>query len=83
MNNFCFRVKYKFKIDSELKFQSLICSLNRKIIDLAVKLLTKKSIKTHLCSSFHNIIQLEFIFNTISFTMLEIRDLNLNLNKRI
>jgi hypothetical protein len=27
MNNFCFRVKYKFEIDSELKFQSLICSL--------------------------------------------------------
>jgi hypothetical protein len=83
MNNFCFRVNYKFEIHSELKFQSLICSLNRKIIYLAVKLLTKKSIKTHLCSSFHNIIQMEFIFNTISFTVLEICVLNLNLNKRI
>jgi hypothetical protein len=83
MKNFCFRVKYKFEIDSELKFQSLICNLNRKIIYLVVKLLTKKSIKTHLCSSFCNIIQMEFIFNTIYFTVLEICVLNLNLNKRI
>jgi hypothetical protein len=40
-------------------------------------------IKSHLDSCFHNIIQMEFIFNTFSITMLEICVLYLNLNKRI
>jgi hypothetical protein len=83
MNNFCLGVKYKIEIDSKLKFQSLICTLNRKIIYLALIFFDKKSIKTHLYSCFYSIIQTKFIFNTFSLIMLESLFLNLNFSKRI
>jgi hypothetical protein len=70
-NNFCFGVKYKFERDSKLKLKSFICTLNRKIIYLTVIFFDKKSIKTNLYSCFHNIIQMKFIFNTFSLTILE------------